>query len=47
VLSVDDIFAFLNDWFAGNVNTDFDYSGTLEVQDIFEFLNSWFTGCPG
>ena len=43
-LSVDDIFDFLNAWFAGNPAADFN-GGGLAVQDIFDFLNAWFAGC--
>lgn len=43
VISVQDIFDFLNFWFAGNVaKADWNRSGTMEVQDIFDFLNDWF-----
>ncbi len=47
MLEVADIFAFLNDWFAGtgeNGGGDFNESGTTTVQDIFDFLNAWFNG---
>jgi hypothetical protein len=44
-LSVQDIFAFLNGWFANSIAADFDHSGDLAVLDIFAFLNGWFTGC--
>lgn len=46
-ISVQDIFAFLNAWFAGSPyaltggNGD---TGTLTVQNIFDFLNAWFSG---
>ncbi len=40
---VDDIFAFLNDWFAQGV--DFDSNGVSELADVFAFLNAWFAGC--
>jgi hypothetical protein len=43
-LSVADIFAFLNGWFAGDPRADFN-GGGLSVQDIFDFLNAWFAGC--
>jgi hypothetical protein len=43
-LEVQDIFDFLNAWFAGNANADFN-GGGLAVQDIFDFLNAWFSGC--
>jgi hypothetical protein len=44
---VQDIFDFLNDWFAGRksaiVGGD-GTTGTLAVQNIFNFLNAWFAG---
>jgi hypothetical protein len=43
-LSVQDIFDFLNAWFAGSPAGDFN-GGGLTVQDIFDFLNGWFAGC--
>ncbi|HMN40774.1 MAG TPA: GC-type dockerin domain-anchored protein [Phycisphaerales bacterium] len=44
-ISVQDIFDFLNAWFAGDPRADFN-GGGLGVQDIFDFLNAWFAGCP-
>ena len=44
-VTVQDIFDFLNDWFAGFTSADFNNSGTVTVQDIFDFLNAWFAGC--
>ncbi len=44
-LEVQDIFDFLNGWFAGDPRADFN-GGGLSVQDIFDFLNAWFAGCP-
>ncbi len=44
VLTVDDIFDFLNAWFAALPGADFN-GGGLAVQDIFDFLNAWFGGC--
>ncbi len=44
VLSVDDIFDYLNAWFAALPAADFN-GGGLSVQDIFDFLNAWFSGC--
>ncbi len=43
-VSVQDIFAFLNAWFASEPATDLDGNG-VDVQDIFTFLNAWFAGC--
>ncbi len=42
LIDVADIFAFLNDWFAGV--GDFNADGASTVNDIFEFLNAWFAG---
>jgi hypothetical protein len=42
---VQDIFAFIADWFAGNPKTDINFDGTLTIQDIFDFLTIWFRGC--
>jgi probable HAF family extracellular repeat protein len=41
-----DIFAFLHDWFAGDVRADFDGRNGVDLTDIFAFLNAWFAGCP-
>jgi hypothetical protein len=46
-LEVQDIFDFLNDWFAGKkiaIPGGDGVSGTLAVQNIFDFLNAWFAG---
>ncbi|HMN40444.1 MAG TPA: GC-type dockerin domain-anchored protein [Phycisphaerales bacterium] len=43
-LEVQDIFDFLNAWFAGDPAADFN-GGGLGVSDIFDFLNAWFAGC--
>ncbi|HMN41822.1 MAG TPA: GC-type dockerin domain-anchored protein [Phycisphaerales bacterium] len=46
-ISVQDIFDFLNAWFAGSPTAHVGgdgASGTLAVQDIFNFLNLWFAG---
>jgi hypothetical protein len=45
VVEVQDIFDFLNAWFASDPRCDINGSGTVEVQDIFDFLNAWFAGC--
>jgi hypothetical protein len=43
-VGVQDIFAFLNAWFAGSASADVN-GGGLAVQDIFDFLSVWFAGC--
>jgi hypothetical protein len=46
-LEVQDIFDFLNDWFAGKliaIPGGDGASGALAVQNIFDFLNAWFAG---
>ncbi len=44
-LSVQDIFDFINAWFAGDARADFDAESGLQVNDIFAYLNAWFAGC--
>jgi hypothetical protein len=48
-ITVQDIFDFLNSWFAGDPSAIFGGDGTaasgpLTVQNIFDFLNAWFAG---
>lgn len=49
VLTILDIFAFLNSWFAAAAppepQPDFDFNGVVDTNDIFTFLNAWFAGC--
>lgn len=45
LVTLADVFGFLNAWFASSPTTDFDASGTIEIADIFAFLNAWFAGC--
>jgi hypothetical protein len=48
-VTVQDIFDFINDWFAGSgyARPGSDGSaGTMSVQNIFDFINDWFAGCP-
>ncbi len=40
----EDIFSYLNAFFAGSVLADYGGSG-LDTTDIFTFLNLWFAGC--
>lgn len=44
-LTVGDIFDFLNAWFAGDPQADFDAPPGLQVSDVFAFLAAWFAGC--
>ncbi len=44
-LSVQDIFDYLNEWFAGLLRADFNGVDGLTVQDIFDFLNVWLGPC--
>jgi hypothetical protein len=43
-VSVQDIFDFLSDYFAGSPQADYNFSGTVSVQDIFDFLSGYFSG---
>jgi hypothetical protein len=46
-LSIDDIFIFLNAWFANSPQAAITSGGgSLTIDDIFVFLNAWFAGCP-
>jgi hypothetical protein len=45
-LTVQDLFDFLNAYFASDPRADFNNSGSITVQDIFDFLMAYFTGCP-
>lgn len=42
--SIDDLFLFLGDYFAGQA--DFDNSGACTIDDLFLFLNAYFVPCP-
>lgn len=44
-VATQDIFAFLNAWFAGEPAADVDGAAGLSQQDIHAFLNVWFGGC--
>ena len=44
-VSVQDIFDFLNAWFALDPRADFNGMNGITPQDIFDFLNAWFAGC--
>jgi hypothetical protein len=42
VLQAQDIFDFLNSWFAGDGDANED--GVTNLQDVFDFVNGWFAG---
>ena len=50
-VTADDIFAFLDLWFAQNGATgpgfgaDFNKDNQVNADDIFAFLDAWFLGC--
>ena len=45
--TVDDLFAYLQDWFAGSRDADMDNSGgSPDVSDLMGFFNTWMSGCP-
>lgn len=45
-VDIDDMFSFLNAWFA-NGNIDGNCDGVISgVDEVFLFLNAWFAGCP-
>ena len=44
-VNVQDIFAFLAAWFAGDPHADFNGVNGITVTDIFNFLEAWFVGC--
>jgi hypothetical protein len=45
-IGVQDIFTFLQYWFALDCRADFNNMSGVTVQDIFDFLAAWFAGCP-
>jgi hypothetical protein len=44
-IQAQDIFDYLNAWFALDPRADFNGIGGVTVQDIFDYLNAWFAGC--
>lgn len=44
-VTIDDLFGFLNLWFAGDPIADFGAPAGVDINDIFIFLNAWFAGC--
>lgn len=46
-VTLQDLFDFLNAWFAGDPAANFNGDAQVTLQDLFDFLNAWFIGCPG
>lgn len=46
IVSVQDLFDFLADFFESESDADFNENGEITVQDFFEFLAAFFAGCP-
>jgi len=44
-VGVQDIFDFLELFFAGDIRADVDASATIQLDDLFSFLASYFSGC--
>jgi hypothetical protein len=45
LLTIQDIFDFLNAWLAADPRADFNGVDGLTTQDVFDFLSAWLTGC--
>jgi hypothetical protein len=41
-ITIDDIFVFLNLWFAGDLRADWNRNTAVDIDDIFTYLNDWF-----
>lgn len=44
-LTIQDLFDFLDAYFAGLPSADFNGIGGVTIQDVFDFLDAWFAGC--
>jgi hypothetical protein len=44
-ISIDDIFIYINAWFANNPRANWDCGTPLNIDDIFIYINAWFAGC--
>jgi hypothetical protein len=45
VVSSQDFFDYLNDFFASRPAADFNADGVLNSQDFFDFVGAFFAGC--
>ncbi|MGH7292932.1 MAG: GC-type dockerin domain-anchored protein, partial [Myxococcota bacterium] len=44
--NVDDLFAYLNDWFVGSIDADLTgAAGTPDIADLMAFVTIWLTPC--
>lgn len=44
-VTVQDLFDFLDPWFAGSPAGDVNHNGDTGLQDLFDYLAFWFAGC--
>lgn len=44
-ISIDDLFLYLNAFFAGSASADFNHADGVTIDDLFLFINAWFGGC--
>ena len=45
IVSVDDLFGYLNAWFTGDIRADIDGAGAITIDDLFRYFNEYFVGC--
>jgi hypothetical protein len=45
VAQINDIFIYLNAWFAGNPRCNVNGDSIVTIDDIFVFINIWFARC--
>lgn len=45
-VTLQDLFDYLNAWFAGATDAEFDNAPGITLQDLFDFLTAWFSPCP-
>jgi hypothetical protein len=43
VITFNDLFGFLNAWFANDPAADFDANQTLSISDIYSYIGAWFS----
>ena len=45
VVSIDDLFLYINAYFSGAPTADFNGFGGVTIDDLFLYINAYFTGC--